>query len=57
MIERLPEDFLSLAMDKDGNPEAFRHKSLPVFGIVWHPERMLDPVLPDDVRDFLSSAV
>jgi len=57
MIERLPEDFVSLAIDKDGNPEAFRHKSLPVFGIVWHPERMSEPVLPDDVRDLLSSAV
>ena len=53
MIERLPEDFVSLAEDKDGNPEAFRHKSLPVFGMVWHPERMLDPVLPNAVRDIL----
>jgi GMP synthase-like glutamine amidotransferase len=57
MIERLPQDFVSLAEDKDGNPEAFRHKSLPVFGVVWHPERMSDPVLPDAVRDLLSPAV
>jgi GMP synthase-like glutamine amidotransferase len=57
MIERLPKDFVSLAEDKDGNPEAFRHKSLSVFGVVWHPERMSDPVLPDAVRDILSPAV
>jgi gamma-glutamyl-gamma-aminobutyrate hydrolase PuuD len=53
MIERLSDDFVSLAKDKDGNPEAFRHKSLPIFGIVWHPERMPDAVLPDAVRDLL----
>jgi len=57
MIKRLPEDFVSIAEDKDGNPEAFRHRSLPVFGIVWHPERMLDPVLPDAVRDLLFPAI
>jgi GMP synthase-like glutamine amidotransferase len=57
MIERLSDDFVSLAKDKDGNVEAFRHKELPVFGIVWHPERMLDPVLTDGVRDLLSPAV
>jgi putative glutamine amidotransferase len=53
MIERLPEDFISLAKDKDGNVEAFRHKSLLIFGIVWHPERMPDTVLPDAVRNLL----
>jgi len=57
VIERLPEDFVSLAEDKDGNVESFRHKDLPVFGMVWHPERMSDPVLPDAVRDLLSSTI
>jgi GMP synthase-like glutamine amidotransferase len=53
VIERLPKDFVSLAEDKDGNVEAFRHKELAVFGIVWHPERMSDPVLPDAVKNIL----
>ena len=53
MIEKLPEDFVPLAEDKDGNVEAFRHNEFPVFGILWHPERMSDPVLPNAVRDIL----
>lgn len=30
--------------------EAFKHSELPVWGIVWHPERMEDPVLPSDLK-------
>ncbi len=28
-----------IAFDESGNIEGFRHKSLPVVGIMWHPER------------------
>lgn len=33
--------------------EAFVHKDHPIWGIVWHPERMKDPVLPKDLRKLL----
>jgi putative glutamine amidotransferase len=34
----------------DAVVEAFKHTQLPVWGIVWHPERMDDPVLPSDLK-------
>lgn len=33
--------------------EAFKHKTLPIWGIVWHPERMEDPILPKDLMELL----
>lgn len=33
--------------------EAFRHKFLPIWGIVWHPERMEIPVLPSDLWNLI----
>lgn len=33
--------------------EAFKHKTKKVWGLVWHPERMVDPVLPKDLEEFL----
>ena len=35
----LGEDLLALAFDGDGNIEAFKHSSLRIHGIMWHPER------------------
>ena len=33
--------------------EAFKHNELPVWGIVWHPERMANPVLPKELKELL----
>jgi len=52
-IKALAEDFVAIAHDNDGNIEAFKHKTLQVYGIVWHPERMDEPVLPSEVADLL----
>lgn len=52
-IEKLGLDMETVAMDMDGNIEAFKHKQLPIYGIVWHPERMNNPVLPEDVERIL----
>lgn len=54
-IEKLAKDFVAVAHDKQGNIEAFKHNTLPVYGIVWHPERMDEPVLPSEVADLLST--
>ena len=35
----LPETLEPLAQTGDGCIEAFRHRHLPVLGILWHPER------------------
>ena len=52
-IEKLPKDFIAIAYDLEGNPEAFKHKTLPIYGMLWHPERMENPVLPPEVKKLL----
>ena len=31
--------FKTIAIDKEGNLEMFRHKNKNIHGIMWHPER------------------
>ena len=38
-VDVLPEGFTVTASAGDGVTEAIRHRSLPVVGIMWHPER------------------
>jgi putative glutamine amidotransferase len=52
-IQTLGPDMRVVATDEDGNIEAFQHVSRPIYGIVWHPERMSMPVLPKDVEQLL----
>lgn len=52
-IEKLGKDFKAIAHDSDGIIEAFKHISKPIYGIVWHPERMDIPVLPAEVKKLL----
>ena len=52
-IEKLPAEFVAIAHDKQGNIEAFKHVSRPIYGILWHPERMKNPVLPTEVKKLL----
>lgn len=41
-VERLGRGLLPLAQAEDGLIEAFCHESLPVLGVQFHPERMVD---------------
>jgi gamma-glutamyl-gamma-aminobutyrate hydrolase PuuD len=52
-IEKLAENFTAIAHDEQGTIEAFQHDTLPIYGIVWHPERMDEPVLPAEVKKLL----
>lgn len=52
-IGTLAQDFDGIAYDRDDNIEAFKHKNLPIWGLVWHPERMQIPVLPSDLKEIL----
>ena len=49
-IEKLADNFVAVAHDEQGTIEAFKHDTLPIYGIVWHPERMTVPVLPKEVK-------
>ena len=42
IIGRLGEGLEALQWASDGVVEAFQHKKLPVWGLQWHPERLLD---------------
>jgi putative glutamine amidotransferase len=52
-IEKLGPNMITAAQDLEGNIEAFEHNTKPIYGIVWHPERMDQPVLPKSVRRLL----
>lgn len=53
-IIQLGPQMIPLAMhEPDQTIEAFKHQALPIYGIVWHPERMDVPVLPEEVAILL----
>ena len=52
-IKTLSDEFIVTSYDQDGNIHSFQHKVLPIYGIVWHPERMNKIVLPKDVAEIL----
>jgi putative glutamine amidotransferase len=52
-IKTLGPDFVATARDNTGVVEAFQHVTRPIYGIVWHPERMATPVLPAVVKQLL----
>jgi putative glutamine amidotransferase len=52
-LETLGPNMVVTATDLDGNAEAFEHTTTPLYGIVWHPERMKFPILPKKVKELL----
>jgi gamma-glutamyl-gamma-aminobutyrate hydrolase PuuD len=38
----------------DKHIEAFKHNELPIWGLVWHPERMGEPVLPKELKALIN---
>jgi len=54
-ITKVNNNFDVVATTPDGDIEAFKHKTRAVWGIVWHPERMKHPVLPDDLKFILTT--
>jgi len=47
-IDRLPEVFTILAESKDG-PEIIKHRDLPIYGLQFHPENLVEETEGDDV--------
>ncbi len=50
-IERPHSKATVLAVDKEGNCEAWIDGKIAA--VVWHPERMLNPWLPDEIRNLI----
>tara|TARA_R110000803_G_scaffold107282_3_gene175455 strand:- start:223 stop:780 length:558 start_codon:yes stop_codon:yes gene_type:complete len=44
----------TLVTDLNGNCEAWIDNRAPLAGIVWHPERMQDPWIPDEISTFFN---
>ncbi len=49
-----PEELLITSKDKEGNIMSFRHTSLPVFGIQYHPESVLTPNGKEILKNFVT---
>ena len=52
-VNRLPPECAILQLSLDGVVEAFGHKTLPVLGVQWHPERLCGPLARADAVDGL----
>jgi len=53
-LKELGKDLSAIAYAHDGSIEGYRHKNRLLWGIVWHPERMQQAVLPKEVKRMLS---
>ena len=38
-IDKLGDQIITAAKSSDSEIEAFKHKKLPIYGVMWHPER------------------
>jgi gamma-glutamyl-gamma-aminobutyrate hydrolase PuuD len=54
-IKQLHRGATELVVDAYGNCEAWRDGTLA--GVVWHPERMEQPWLPDEIEDLLKEKI
>jgi len=42
-VKTLGNDLVATMYSDDGIVEGFEHKTLPLFAVQWHPERLIDP--------------
>jgi N5-(cytidine 5'-diphosphoramidyl)-L-glutamine hydrolase len=52
-IDKLGEDLVPIAT-AESDVEGFKHVERPIWGLVWHPERMEEPVLPKMLQDLIN---
>lgn len=50
-IDRLGQNLYAAAYSNDGIVEAVEHRSLPILGVQWHPERMIAGLCSDTPAD------
>jgi len=52
-IKSLGPDYTAIGVDSENNIEAFKHNYKPIWGLLWHPEIMVNPVLPKELAELL----
>jgi len=52
--ERIPDDLNVTARTEDGEIMAVSHRSLPIYGLQFHPESILTPEGKTMIKNFLS---
>jgi putative glutamine amidotransferase len=52
-IDKLGRDLVAIAT-ADSAVEGFKHVERPIWGLVWHPERMQEPVLPKMLKNLIN---
>lgn len=50
-IDTISQNCKSLCTDMDGKVESWVHKYCNISTIVWHPERMDTPFIPDEIKE------
>jgi gamma-glutamyl-gamma-aminobutyrate hydrolase PuuD len=53
-LKELGNDLTPIAYAHDNSIEGFRHKKRLLWGLAWHPERMQNSVLPNELKRILS---
>lgn len=54
IVEQVPQCCISLAISARGENMAFKHKSLPLYGVQFHPESILTPQGRRLIENFLA---
>ena len=49
----IPETLMVTAVDEKGGVMAVQHRTLPIYGVQFHPESIMTPQGADMIRNFL----
>ena len=49
----MPETLMVTAVDEKGEVMAVQHRTLPIYGVQFHPESIMTPQGADMIRNFL----
>lgn len=55
-IQSLGDHMTPIAFDEEGHIEAFKHLNKDIVGVLWHPERMERPVLPEIIKSIIGDS-
>ena len=51
--DTIPEEFMVTALTTDGEVMAVQHRSLPIYGVQFHPESIMTPEGKQMLKNFI----